>query len=247
MTLSQQQPEDDGFERVPGLLAYLPPAWVAVTVLMSRRGLVAGWQAMFDHELPADVRGFVQAGMAASVVTILWGLWVLALAWSRSSRFAFHFTLWQVALIVWILAIQVYVLASGYFLSTVESLAYPAVEIAVGVLCIWVVRRDSGQPLPPPLTPGAAGGPAAHAAALPRSPVVAIASGLLGLVLGGFVGAVGGFVGGGLIAEVTDMSCFEGACGYFAAMVGVVGLLIGAIVGSILAFRWARRGPRTAL
>ena len=141
MTLQQQQPEGDGAAHVPGLLSYLPPAWVGVTVLMSARGLLAGWQAIFDYGLPADVRGFVQAGMAASVVTILWGLLVLALAWSRSVGFRLHFTLWQVALILWTLATQAYILASGYFVSTVESLAYPAVEIAIGLLCIWLVRR----------------------------------------------------------------------------------------------------------
>ena len=37
-----------------------------------------------------------------------------------------------------------------------------------------------------------------------------------------------------MIAEVTDISCFEGGCGYFAVFIGLAGLVVGAIGGGIL-------------
>ena len=33
---------------------------------------------------------------------------------------------------------------------------------------------------------------------------------------------------------MTDMSCFEGSCGYFALFIGLAGLAVGAIAGGIL-------------
>jgi hypothetical protein len=40
------------------------------------------------------------------------------------------------------------------------------------------------------------------------------------------------------------MSCFEGACGYFAVFIGLAGLVIGAIGGGIFAvWRVHRRKP----
>ncbi len=38
-----------------------------------------------------------------------------------------------------------------------------------------------------------------------------------------------------LFAEATDMSCFEGACGYFAFFMGLFALLAGAVAGGIFA------------
>jgi membrane associated rhomboid family serine protease len=40
---------------------------------------------------------------------------------------------------------------------------------------------------------------------------------------------------GVVIAETTDMSCFEGACGFFAFFAGLFGMLAGAVLGAILA------------
>ncbi|MFO0994497.1 MAG: hypothetical protein U1E67_21495 [Hyphomicrobiales bacterium] len=37
------------------------------------------------------------------------------------------------------------------------------------------------------------------------------------------------------------MSCFEGACGYFAFFLGLAGVLVGAIIGLVLALYWTRR------
>jgi hypothetical protein len=64
-----------------------------------------------------------------------------------------------------------------------------------------------------------------------------------GLILGAVVGAVGGFLLGVLIADVTQMSCFEGACGFFALMIGILGFFIG-LVGGLLGGLWL--GRRTA-
>ncbi|TIP38053.1 MAG: hypothetical protein E5X69_19635, partial [Mesorhizobium sp.] len=69
-----------------------------------------------------------------------------------------------------------------------------------------------------------------------RPPVfVSILAALLGIILGGVIGAFGGFFAGSLIADLTHMSCFEGACGFFAAFVGLGGLIVGAIAGGIFA------------
>lgn len=228
---------------VPGLLSYLPPAWVAVTVLMSARALAYGWQAMSDYELPAGVRGFIQTGMAASTVTVAWGLWVLSLAWKRSARFPVHFTAWQVALILWTIATQVYLATSGDFLLAAGSFIYPVAEIAIGLLCIRLVRVG---PAPSPVA-AAHGGPAGDPVAPGRSPAAALGAGALGLLAGALLGAFSGFLLGGVAAQLTDMSCFEGACGYFAAMTGLLGLMAGAAGGLILALRWVRRRARPPL
>jgi hypothetical protein len=40
------------------------------------------------------------------------------------------------------------------------------------------------------------------------------------------------------------MSCFEGACGYFAFFIGLAGILLGAIAGGIGVVLWTR--PKAA-
>ena len=65
--------------------------------------------------------------------------------------------------------------------------------------------------------------------------VVSILAAFLGILLGGVVGAAAGFGGGVLYADLTDMSCFEGGCGYFAFFMGLFGIVIGAIAGGVLA------------
>ena len=60
-------------------------------------------------------------------------------------------------------------------------------------------------------------------------------------LIGGAIGLVGGFVGGAfagsLIAAATHMSNFEGAAGYFAVLIGLVGALLGLVLGVWLALR----------
>ena len=53
-----------------------------------------------------------------------------------------------------------------------------------------------------------------------------------------------GFLAGSVISDVTSMSCFEGAGGYFAAFIGLAGLVVGAIGGGIVAVWLAHRRRR---
>lgn len=78
------------------------------------------------------------------------------------------------------------------------------------------------------------------------SRAASIFAALAGLVAGAVIGFGIGLVAGLGIAAVTSMSCFEGACSYFAVFLALVGLLVGAIAGAILAFRLVRRRRRDA-
>ena len=68
---------------------------------------------------------------------------------------------------------------------------------------------------------------------------------ILGLALGAAGGAVLGFLIGMLLVDVFDVSCFEGACGYFAVSIGLIGFLIGAIGGLVGGILLGRR-PKPA-
>ena len=43
------------------------------------------------------------------------------------------------------------------------------------------------------------------------------------------------------IVEITDMSSFEGQSGFFAFFIALAGVLVGAIIGLVLALYWTRR------
>ncbi|MER8374202.1 hypothetical protein [Mesorhizobium sp. M1406] len=76
-----------------------------------------------------------------------------------------------------------------------------------------------------------------------QRPIVAA---LLGIILGAVIGALACFFAGSIIADANDMSCFEGACVYFAVFIGLAGLVIGAIAGGIFAVwrvQWRKRKP----
>ena len=47
-----------------------------------------------------------------------------------------------------------------------------------------------------------------------------------------------------LLADAADMSCFEGACGYFAVLIGLAGLVVGAIAGGVFAVWRVNRRKR---
>lgn len=64
---------------------------------------------------------------------------------------------------------------------------------------------------------------------------------LAGLLIGGIVGAPVGLGLGALFVDLFSVSCFEGACGYFVAFIGLVGLVVAAIAGAILGAVLARR------
>lgn len=211
-------------------LSYLPPVWVIVVLLLSLNGLFSAWPMLFVSQLPESFVYLVQAGMVFGVINILWGLYVLSLAYSRSAFFPRHFTAWQVVNIFWLAAREIYVFVMPEFVFTAYGLLYSGVEIAIGLFCLLLVRRT-------PSTTAAYANPVETEPSL----IVSIAAALLGVVLGGAVGAGAGLLIGSVIADVTDVSCFEGGCGYFAVAFGLVGLLIGAIGGCILAVVWSRR------
>jgi hypothetical protein len=220
---------------VPGAagLAALPAIWVGLNILLAVYGIYSAWPAMHDYRIPDSALYLVYGGLAGGGVNILWGLYIVGLAVSRSVRFPRHFTIWQVVNIVWIALREVYVLVTPDFVVTLPPLAYAAGAIAIGVVCILLLRRRSG-------TAGAYSNVETE-----RPPaIVSVIAAVLGVVIGGVLGFGAGLLGGGLIAEVSDMSCFEGACGFFAFFIGLAVMLVGAVGGGIFAvWRTNRRRP----
>ncbi|AZO02996.1 DUF2569 family protein [Mesorhizobium sp. M2A.F.Ca.ET.037.01.1.1] len=217
-------------------LSFIPVAWLVIVMGLSAYGLISNWRLIGDFSLPDNVLFLIYGGLAGGVITILWGLYLLGLAFNRSARFPRHYTIWQVAIIIWILVRQAYVLLVSDFVFSAEGLGFTVAEIAVGLLCIYLLRNGAGAET-------------VYAnLETERPPVfVSIFAALLGIILGGVIGAFGGFFAGSLIADLTHMSCFEGACGFFAAFIGLGGLIVGAIAGGIFAiWRVNRRGPPRA-
>ncbi|TIV22723.1 MAG: DUF2569 domain-containing protein, partial [Mesorhizobium sp.] len=190
-------------------LSFIPVAWLVIVMGLSAYGLVSNWRLIGDFSLPDNVLFLIYGGLAGGVITILWGLYLLGLAFNRSARFPRHYTIWQVAIIIWILVRQAYVLLVSDFVFSAEGLGFTVAEIAIGLLCIYLLRNGAGAET-------------VYAnLETERPPVfVSILAALLGIILGGAIGACAGFFAGSLIADLTHMSCFEGACGFFAAFIG---------------------------
>jgi len=235
MTSTNQQPVgQQPTGRPDSGLSYIPPAWLVFVMAWSAYSLISAWRlTTTDYDLPDSVFYLVYGGLAASIVTILWGLYLLGLAFNRSARFPRHFTIWQVATILWLAARQAYMLVVPDFVFSGRGLAVTAAEIAIGLLCIYLLRRGAGAET-------------AYANPESESPpvLVSIIAALLGIILGAALGTGAGFAAGALIAETTDMSCFEGACGYFALFIGLAGLVVGAIAGGLFAVWWVHRRKR---
>ncbi len=214
-------------------LSFIPVGWLVIVMGLSAYGLFSNWRLIGDSSLPENVFFLVYGGLAGGLITILWGLYLLGLAFNRSARFPRHYTIWQVVIILWLAVREAYVLLTPDFVFSAEGLGFTVAEIAIGLLCIYLLRRGAGAE-------------AVYAnPETERPPVfVSMLAALLGLILGGAIGACAGFFAGSLIADATQMSCFEGACGFFAAFVGLGGLILGAVVGCILAiWRVNRRKP----
>lgn len=216
-------------------LSFIPVVWLAFVMAWSAYGLVSAWWLVGNSGLPDTVFYFALGALAFDIITILWGLYLLGLAFGRSAHFPHHFTFWQIAIIVFLLARQAYVLAVPDFVFSARSMAINAAEIGIGLFCIYLLRRDAGP----------AAVYTARQAQVP-SAFTSIAAALLGIILGAVVGAVAGFALGAAIAEVTDISCFEGGCGYFAVFIGLAGLVVGAIGGGILGVWLVHRRSRQA-
>ena len=214
-------------------LATLPPLWVGVNILLAGWALAQAWPYSYHGDIPDSALYLIYSTLIAAIVNMLWGLFLVGLALSRSSNFPAHFTVWQVVNIVWIAVREVYVLVVPDFVPTIQPLLFGAGEIAIGVFCIAILRRktDAAQVYS---NTGAG-----------RPPViVSIIAAILGVIVGAVLGAGLGFFGGSLFADATHMSCFEGACGYFALFIGLFAMLAGAIAGGIFAvWRVNRRRP----
>ena len=130
-------------DRGPGL-AMLPAIWVGLNVALAGWGIMGSWRTTVDYEMPDGVLYLVYAGLVAGIVNILWGLYLIGLAVNRSDRFPRQFTVWQVANILWIVGREAYVLVTPDFVPTIQSLLFAAGQIAIGVVCILLLRRTSG-------------------------------------------------------------------------------------------------------
>ena len=72
-----------------GQRAVLHPAGMAYLRHGAGRsyGLISAWRLVGDYGLPDSVFYLIYGGLAADIVTILWGLYLLGLAFNRSARF----------------------------------------------------------------------------------------------------------------------------------------------------------------
>lgn len=232
---SQDRPDAPG-QRLPGLLAYVPVGWLAVVMILSLRGLISTVPLLSTYGLPEGVLLLVYGGMAVSAITLLWGLYILSLAISRSPRFPRHFKAWQIAMIVWLVAREAYVAITPDFAFSLQSTAMTAIEIAIGLFCLYLLGRNRD-------TATLYGNAEAAAPSL----LVSIIAAILGIIVGGALGFGVGLGIGVAISEATEMSCFEGACGFFAFFVGLAGILFGAIAGGIFAIRRVNRRSKPTI
>lgn len=221
---------------VPSLLSYIPAGWLTVVMILALRGIVSAIPFAFGYDLPGSVKLLVHGGVAVAVVTVLWGLYVLGLALRRSPRFPRQFAAWQIAQIAWLLIREAYVLVTPEFAFSVESTAMTAIEIAIGLFCLYLARGK-----------GAVASVHGRPQTGPQPLFVSIVAGMLGVIVGGAIGFGAGLGAGIVIAEVTEMSCFEGACGFFAFFLGFGGVIVGAITGGVFAVWRANRTPKPAI
>lgn len=223
-----------------------PLAWVALTMLLSVRGLYAMVPVAWDGSLPHAVTAYLQAGIAVAVVNLLWGGWILIAARSRSPALRRGFLAWQAFNLVAVAASVGYTTLVGDFVATASGMVVPALEFAVGIALTVHALRLPDATAPDTTAPEAgavrppAEGPAAPA---PRR----VLHGLLGGIAGAVLGGVAGFPFGALLADFLDVSCFEGGCGYFAAAIGLMLVVAGLVAGIVFGvIRSGRRHGRTA-
>lgn len=222
--------------RSAGGWGWTPPlAWVALTMLLSVRGLYSMLPVAWEPSLPPSVTTYLQTITGVALVNILWGGWILAAAHSRSRALRRGFLAWQSFNIVAIAASVGYTAFAADFVTTASGLLLPAVELAVGVALIAYVLRLPDAPAP------AAGAPSLPAEGRKPSMALYLVNAVIGAIAGAVVGGVAGFPLGALLAELLDISCFEGGCGYFAAAIGLLLVLAGLVLGLVVAVLRTRR------
>ena len=221
-----------GGRRAPDRVWVLPPLWVLLNIAVGLYDIPANWHLTYDISMPDEVVTWVYADMTRAVVNLLWGGWLIGLALRRARAFLRAFALWQGANILWELGQLAFIAMSDVFVFTAHTVLWSGGYILVGLALIYLTRRSRQV----------AAGYVADGTARPPTGVYVI-NAVVGAVIGGALGAIGGFLLGGGIATVTDMSCFEGACGYFAALIGLLGLVVGVGTGIWLAIRFTGRRP----
>ncbi|MGT2464424.1 hypothetical protein ACVOMV_00955 [Mesorhizobium atlanticum] len=218
-------------------LSFIPVAWLVIVMGLSAYGLMSNWRLIGDFSLPDNVLFLIYGGLAGerhhhSVGAVP--------PWSRLQ-------------------------SVGPFPAPLHDLAGrhhhldPRALRPMCCSCPTSSSRPRGWASPSPRSPSvcsvsiscATGNGAETVYAnleTERPPVfVSILAALLGIVLGGVIGHSVRFFAGSLIADLTRMSCFEGACRFFAAFVGLGGLIVGAIAGGAFAiWRVNRRRPARA-
>ena len=207
-------------------------------MLLSVRGLYSMLPYAWDSSLPPFLTAYFKASVGVAAVNLLWGGWILAAASSRSRALRRGFLAWQSFNIVAIAASVGYTAFVAEFVTTASSILIPAVEFLVGIVLLAYVLRLPDAPAPAvgapsPLTDG-------------RKPSIAlyIVNAIIGGIAGAIIGGVAGFPTGALLADVLDISCFEGGCGYFAVAIGLLLILVGLIVGIIVAVLRTGRAAR---
>jgi len=194
----------------------------------------SAWPALNDYDLPLAATWLIEGELIVGAISLIGGLFVLAAALGHMRVYPWAFTFWQGFNILALLAVAIYTAIYPYFVMAPLTYVYWLGEILIGIACIIIVRSK----------------PAAERQSMPQtqtsesvafSVAARIILAFLGILLGGFIGFWLGLGLGAVISEATNMSCFEGACGYFAVLLGLAGVLVGAIIGLVLALYWTRR------
>lgn len=231
--------ERDGGGGRPPLHFILPALWIAFLMALGLRSLYSSWPLLAGGDLPEDVATWLWFGIAVAVINLFWGSWLLGLAYRRATTFPAAFTLWQVFNIAAILVSTAYTSFSGSFVPQAFSLMMVAAEVVLGIALIALVRRT-----PIPVAAGGAAGIGGEPPGERPSLGVYLLNAVIGAVIGAIALVPAGLLLGSVIADLADISCFEGGCGYFALAIGVAGLPVGLVVGAVVAVWLAGRRPR---
>jgi hypothetical protein len=213
-----------------------PLAWVALTMLLSVRGLYSMLPITWEETLPAPVTAYLQASVGVATVTLLWGGWIMFAARAKSRALRRGFLAWQSFNLVAIAASVAYTAIADEFVTTAYQLLIPATEFGIGIALTVYVLRLPDAPVPAGI---------AASQPLPEGPPTIwrlLVNGFVGGVVGAVLGGVAGFPIGALLAEVLEISCFEGGCGYFAAAIGLLLFLAGFVIGIVVAVLRTSRG-----
>ena len=101
---------------------------------LSAYGLISNWRLIGDFNLPQSVFFLIYGGLAGGLVTILWGLYLLGLAFNRSARFPRHYTIWQVVIILWLIVREAYTLLVPDFVFSADALGFATAVMGIGLL-----------------------------------------------------------------------------------------------------------------